>query len=60
MVLQTSKVRQKAVPLAEFVADVDRRKAETGITTLPRNAGQNRTPSKRALLKAIKDLGGDW
>ena len=27
---------------------------------LPRNSGNNRTPSKRALLKAIKDAGGEW
>ncbi|QSB44239.1 hypothetical protein IDJ81_13060 [Tsuneonella flava] len=25
---------------------------------LPRNAGENRTASKRVLLKAIKDAGG--
>jgi hypothetical protein len=25
-----------------------------------RNAGKNRTPSKRALLKAIEEAGGKW
>ena len=25
-----------------------------------RNAGNNRTPSKRALLKAIEELDGEW
>ncbi len=25
-----------------------------------RNASHNRTPSKRALLKAIDELGGEW
>ncbi len=27
---------------------------------LPRNSGKNRTASKRALLKAIEDIGGKW
>ena len=35
-------------------------RAELGEPELPRNAGKSRTPSKRALLKAIKDLGGTW
>ena len=48
------------VPLDVFVADIERRRAETGISDLPRNAGNRRTPSKRALLAAIKDLGGEW
>lgn len=55
-----SKAKGKAVPLAEFVADIDRRRAETGITELPRNSGKRRTPSKRALLQAIEDAGGRW
>jgi hypothetical protein len=53
-------IEPKAVPLAEFVADIDRRRAETGITELPRNSGKRRTASKRALLKAIEDAGGKW
>lgn len=60
MASQTSKAKPKAVPLAEFVADIDRRRAETGIADLPRNAGKRRTASKRALLKAIDDAGGKW
>jgi len=51
---------EKAVPLADFVADIERRRAETGITELPRNSGKRRTASKRALLKAIEDAGGKW
>ena len=27
---------------------------------VPRNAGRNRTGSKRALLKAIEEAGGKW
>ena len=54
------KAKPKAVPLADFVADIDRRRAETGITELPRNSGKNRTESKKALLKAIEAAGGKW
>lgn len=61
MASQTSKAEGKsAIPVAEFTARIERRRQETGITDLPRNAGTNRTPSKRALLKAIKDAGGEW
>jgi hypothetical protein len=35
-------------------------KVELGLPELPRNSGENRTASRRALLKAIKDLGGKW
>ncbi len=61
MASRTSKTDSaRAIPLAEFTARIARRRDETGITDLPRNAGTNRTPSKRALLKAIKDAGGEW
>lgn len=59
MLSQTSKP-QKAIPLATLAADIERRRAETGVTDLPRNDGNRRTPSKRALLKAINDAGGEW
>ena len=42
------------------MADLAAHKAELGNPELPRNADQNRTPSKRALLKAIEDAGGKW
>jgi hypothetical protein len=60
MASRTSKAKPKAVPLAEFVADIERRRAETGVTELPRNSGKRRTASKRALLKAIREAGGKW
>jgi hypothetical protein len=60
MALQTSKTDRKAVPLAEFVADIERRRQETGIKELPRNSGKRRTESKKALLAAIADAGGKW
>ena len=36
------------------------RKAELGLVDLPRNAGENRTESKRALLDAIAETGARW
>lgn len=36
------------------------RKATLGLPDPPRNAGKARTPSKRALLKAIEEPGGKW
>lgn len=50
----------KAIPLAEFVADIERRRAATGIVELPRNSGRRRTASKRALLEEIEKAGGRW
>jgi len=46
--------------MAELAASIAARKAELGLPDPPRNAGQNRTPSKRALLKAIEEAGGKW
>jgi hypothetical protein len=46
--------------LGEFGAQLARRRAELGEVAVPRNAGNRRTPSKRALLKAIEDAGGKW
>ena len=40
--------------------DFAARRAELGNPEMPRNAGRNRTPSKRALLKAIEEAGGKW
>ncbi len=55
-VLKTS----QPIPLDEFVAEIERRRIETGITEMPRNSGNRRTESKRALLKAIEEAGGTW
>jgi hypothetical protein len=60
MALQTSKPDRQAVPLVEFVTDIERRRQETGITELPRNSGKRRTESKKALLEAIAKVGGKW
>ena len=43
-----------------FSDALSKRRTETGITDLPRNSGERRTESKKALLKAIEDAGGKW
>lgn len=52
--------KPKAIPLADFAADIERRRQETGVSELPRNSGERRTASKRALLAAVKEAGGEW
>ncbi len=44
----------------EFGKRLAERRAALGNPELPRNAGEQRTESKRALLKAIEGLGGKW
>jgi hypothetical protein len=50
----------RRVDMGEFGRRIAARKAALGLPDLPRNAGKSRTESKRALLKAIEDLGGKW
>lgn len=50
----------RRIDFAELSAKLAKRRAELGAPEMPRNAGNNRTPSKRALLKAIEDAGGKW
>jgi hypothetical protein len=50
----------RAIPLADFAADIARRREAAGIVDVTRNSGTRRTASKRALLKAIEDAGGKW
>jgi hypothetical protein len=45
---------------ADFAARLAARRAEIEVGETPRNSGKHRTPSKRALLKAIEDAGGKW
>lgn len=45
---------------ATFAAQLTRRRAALGNPELPRNAGNSRTESKRALLAAIEAAGGRW
>ena len=44
----------------EFAADLARRREALGEINMPRNSGKRRTESKKALLKAIRDVGGKW
>jgi hypothetical protein len=55
MAFKTFKPKREPVTLAELAA-----RGRRASVDVPRNAGQNRTPSKRALLKAIEDAGGKW
>lgn len=56
------KSERPVIDMAELGARIARRRAELGITdaAMPRNSGNRRTASKKALLKAIKDAGGNW
>lgn len=58
---------EMVIDMAELGARVARRKADLGIVdpadparVKGRNEGKNRTKSKKALLKAIEDIGGKW
>jgi hypothetical protein len=48
------------IPFEEFAAEIERRRAAAGYPDMPRNAGNRRTESKRALPKAIEAAGGKW
>ena len=50
----------RRVDFPAFSAALSERRAELGNPELPRNSGKNRTPTKRALLKTIEDIGGKW
>ena len=60
MAFKTLKTRRAPVTLEALGAAVERRRALLGDVDVPRNSGTRRTPSKRALLKAIEDAGGQW
>lgn len=60
MVFKTLKSRREPMTLEALGQSIERRRKVVGEVEVPRNAGANRTPSKRALLKAIKDAGGEW
>lgn len=51
---------RSAIRLADFGADIERRRQRTGVPDLPRNAGNRRTASKAAMLDALEKLGAEW
>ena len=51
---------EAVIDMAEFGRDLMRRREAAGNPVPPRNSGNRRTPSKRALLKAIEEAGGKW
>lgn len=53
---------ESAIPtLEQFGEDVMRRRAALGVPiNMPRNSGERRTESKKALLAAIEAAGGKW
>jgi len=60
MRFSTLSPKRKPISIAELGDLIERRRAELGEVILPRNTGQRRTASKRALLKAIEGAGGKW
>lgn len=57
--------KMRVINMEEFGAELQRRrqayKEKHGhYPDLPRNSGKDRTASKKALLKAIEDIGGKW
>ena len=60
MAFKTLQTKRDPLTFEALGARVAARAAELGDPEVPRNSGQNRTPSKRALLKAIEDAGGKW
>jgi hypothetical protein len=50
----------RRIDFPAFSDALSKRRAELSEPDLPRNSGANRTESKKALLKAIKDIGGEW
>lgn len=60
MAFKTLQTKREPLTLEALGARVAARSIELGNPEVPRNSGQNRTPSKRALLKAIEDAGGKW
>ncbi len=45
---------------ADYAARLAERRAQVQPKEAPRNPGTRRTASKRALLKAIEEAGGEW
>lgn len=58
---QTAAEPGRRVDFADFAAKLVRRREELGADlVIPRNSGNRRTASKRALLEAIEATGKGW
>lgn len=60
MAFKTFKPKREEITFEELGRRIARRRAEVGRVDVPRNSGERRTASKRALLKAIEEAGGKW
>jgi hypothetical protein len=60
MAFKTLQTRTEPVTLEAMADRLAARRAEIGEVEVPRNSGNRRTASKRALLAEIEKLGGDW
>ncbi|KPL67939.1 hypothetical protein SZ64_07295 [Erythrobacter sp. SG61-1L] len=60
MAFKTFRTKREPVSLDTLGQRIERRRAQLGEVKVPRNSGKNRTPGKRALLKAIEEAGGKW
>jgi hypothetical protein len=58
--LQADPGPEEVTDMVEFGRELLRRRQAAGDPNMPRNSGKRRTPSKRALLKAIEEAGGKW
>jgi hypothetical protein len=50
----------RRIDFVAFGKELSERAAALGNPIMSRNSGKRRTESKKALLKAIEDLGGKW
>ena len=60
MAFKTFKAKREAITLQALARRIAKRRAAIGEIEIPRNRGEKRTDSKRALLKAIDNAGGNW
>lgn len=51
---------RSSVSLRDFKRELSRRREEAGPIDIPRNSGNRRTKTKRALLAALAKLGATW
>ena len=60
MAFKTFRPATEPITLDQLGRSIERRRAAAGDPPVPRNPGTRRTASKRALLTAIQEAGGDW